>query len=252
MIAPIGRLAMDRAGLTTGEHVLDVGCGCGDSTLEIARRVGAAGVLGCDVSAPMLALAAERARAAGLAEIRFVQADAQVHPFPPAAFDVVYSRFGVMFFADPAAAFTNLARALRPGGRVAFACWQELAKNPWMLVPLGGAAQVIPLPPPPAPGAPGPFSMGDPERVRRILTEAGLDQIVVAPYEDIVTRASGLDEAVEFMLQMGPAAAALREAVDPSLRPRVARAVRAALEPYVTSEGVRMRGSAWLVAARRR
>jgi SAM-dependent methyltransferase len=250
MIAPAGQVAMDRAALVRGERVLDVGCGCGDSTLEIARRVGAAGVMGIDLSAPMLALARERAVAAGLPDVRFEQADAQVHAFAPASVDVVYSRFGVMFFADPVAAFANLRRALRPGGRLVFVCWQELPVNPWALVPLGAVAEVIPLPPPPAAGAPGPFSMGDRGRVQRILEGAGFVDVRLDPHEATIAGASTLDDAAEFMLQMGPAAAALREAPDPALRPRVAEAVRAALAPYMTAEGLRMRGAVWIVTAR--
>src|SRR5881628_2723223 len=161
---------MERARIGAGERVIDIGCGCGDTTIALARRVGPAGlVLGIDVSAPMLARAADAAREAGVAHVRFEHADAQTHRFPAQAFDVLYSRFGVMFFSDPAAAFGNLRTALRPGGRLGFVCWQAVPENPWIAVPLEAAAQHMALPPPPAPGAPGPFSFADPERVRRIL-----------------------------------------------------------------------------------
>jgi SAM-dependent methyltransferase len=252
MIAPIGRLAMDRAGLVAGERVLDVGCGCGNTTVELARRVAPGGsVTGVDVSAPMLALARERA--AGVDGVRFEQGDAQVHPFPPSAFDVVFSRFGVMFFVDPTAAFANLRAALRSGGRVAFVCWQWLPVNDWMRVPVMAAAQVVALPPPPAPDAPGPFSFGDPDRVRAILGGAGFVEVDVAPHEGTLTLPGGgdIDATVDFVLQMGPAAAALREAADPDVRPRAAKAVREALLPYVTPEGPRMAYACWLVSARR-
>src|SRR6185503_11565956 len=155
----LGRLAMERARLVPGERVLDVGCGCGATTRALAARVGARGSAhGVDISAPMLARAAELTRAAGVGNVRFTNADAQTYAFEPGGADVLFSRFGVMFFTDPPAAFTNLRRALRPGGRVAFVCWQPLAENPWLLVPLSTAAQHIQLPPPPAPGAPGPFA----------------------------------------------------------------------------------------------
>ena len=252
MIAPIGRLAMDRAGLVAGERVLDVGCGCGNTTVELARRVAPGGsVTGVDVSAPMLALARERA--AGVDGIRFERGDAQVHPFPPSAFDVVFSRFGVMFFVDPTAAFANLRAALRSGGRVAFVCWQWLPVNDWMRVPVMAAAQVVALPPPPAPDAPGPFSFGDPDRVRAILGGAGFVEVDVAPHEGTLTLPGGgdIDATVDFVLQMGPAAAALREAGDPDVRPRAAKAVREALLPYVTPEGPRMSYACWLVSAQR-
>jgi SAM-dependent methyltransferase len=252
MIAPIGRRAMDRAGLVAGERVLDVGCGCGNTTVELARRVAPGGsVTGVDVSAPMLALARERA--AGVDGVRFERADAQVHPFPPGAFDVVFSRFGVMFFVDPTAAFANLRGALRSGGRLVFVCWQPLPVNDWMRVPVMAAVQIIPLPPPPAPDAPGPFSFGDPDRVRGILAGAGFVEIDVAPHEGTLTLPGGgdVDTTVDFVLQMGPAAAALREANDPDVRPRVAHAVREALLPYVTPEGPRMPYACWVVSAQR-
>src|SRR5437667_9101391 len=174
-LEPLGRRTMDRARIAAGERVLDVGCGWGDTTLELARRVGPKGrVLGIDVSAGMVARAAETAGDAGLRNVLVENADAQTHRFPRGEFDVLYSRFGVMFFADAAAAFTNLRSALRPGGRVAFICWQALRENPWLAVPLRAGAGNPPLTPPPAPDAPRPFSLGEPQRVRAILLRAGL------------------------------------------------------------------------------
>src|SRR5947199_350388 len=174
-LEPLGRRTMDAAGSVGGERVLDVGCGCGDTTLELGRRVGPEGrVLGVDVSGGMVARAAEAAREARLRNVGFENADAQTHRFARGEFDVLYSRFGVMFFADAAAAFTNLRSALGPGGRLAFICWQALRENPWLAVPLAAAARHLTLPPPPAPDAPGPFSLGDPERVRGILSRGSI------------------------------------------------------------------------------
>lgn len=248
----LGRLTMDRARITAGEHVLDVGCGCGATTRALAALVGPKGIAhGVDVSAPMLARADALAREAGLANVRFTNADAQTHRFEPAGADVLFSRFGVMFFVDPPAAFRNLRTALRAGGRVAFVCWQPLAENPWLLVPLGAAAQHIQLPPPPAPGAPGPFGFADPDRVRGILAAAGFDSIGFESVRETLNIAGGeLDAAVRFLLEgVGPTSAALREA-DPAVRPRVYAAVREALAPFVTPAGLRMPSAAWIVTAR--
>src|SRR5262245_44830547 len=171
---------MERAAIRLGERVLDVGCGCGDTTLELARRVGREGsVVGIDVSTPMLERALESVRAAEFANVVLWNADAQMHTLPPAAFDLVYSRFGVMFFVDPAQAFTNLGRALRPGGRVSFVCWQALELNPWMAVPMAAAAREITFAARPGPEAPGPFSFADPDRVRRVLGKAGLADVTL-------------------------------------------------------------------------
>jgi len=209
-IAPIGRETLERAALRAGERVLDVGCGCGHTSLELAERVGPTGrVSGIDISGPMLQVARERAGESGLENVDFLDADAQVHAFEPAGFDLSFSRFGVMFFADPSAAFANLLQALRPGGRLVFVCWQEVKRNPWMLVPVVAVAQHVALPPRPAPEEPGPFSFADDERVRAILERAGFSEIRFEALERSMNVAGGrdLDSTVDLLLQIGPAGA---------------------------------------------
>lgn len=251
-LAPLGRMVADRLAVAPGERVIDVGCGCGESTLELARRVGPGGhVLGVDISKPMLARAGERAAAEGFGQVTLLEADAQSHPFPAGGFDVVYSRFGVMFFADPVAAFTNLRRALRAGGRLGFVCWQSLPENPWMLVPLQAIVGLVPLPPPPAPDAPGPFSFADRGRVTGILEAAGFAGVALEDLRMPLTIAGGadVDRAAEFAVDLGPLASALRDA-DPGLRPRVQAAIADALRPYAGPGGVALQGAAWIVTAR--
>jgi SAM-dependent methyltransferase len=251
-VRALGRFAMDRAALLPGERVLDVGCGCGDTTIELARRVVPGGAAtGIDISAVMLERARQAARDQQVAA-SFERADAQTHAFPAASIDVLYSRFGVMFFADPQAAFTNLRRVLRPGGRLSFICWQSLPENPWMFVPLGAALQFLPPPPLLAPDAPGPFAFADTGRVEGILSGAGFTDV---QFQDVrqtlrVGGGAGIDQTVDFLMQMGPAAAALRESPDPTLAPRVAAAVRESLAPYVTDDGIRMESASWIVTAR--
>jgi len=251
-IRPLGELAIERAAPQPGERVADVGCGCGDSTLELARRVGPDGsVLGLDLSAPMLERARQRAHDRGLSIAHFAHADAQTHAFTPDRFDLVFSRFGVMFFAHPEDAFSNLRGGLRAGGRLAFVCWQALAENPWMAVPLMAAVPHLPPMSPPAPGAPGPFAFAEPEHVSRILTGAGFTDV---GFEDVrrplrVGGGGDLDQTVDFLLQMGPTSRALREA-DPALVPIVTASIREALQPFYRDDGVRMPSAAWIVTAR--
>jgi SAM-dependent methyltransferase len=235
-----------------GERVLDVGCGCGDTALAIARAVGVSGrVLGVDISAPMLARARERAAAAGLANAQFELADAQTHALPAGAFDALFSRFGVMFFEAPGAAFANLARALRPGGRVVFACWQPVARNLWVAAPMDALAGVIALPPPPPPGAPGPFAFGDPERVRGILAEAGLREIEFRS-EELPMAFGGVDDAAAFLTDMGPASRAIREAGGgDELRAKCTAAIKAAIAPHARAGRVELGSAIWVVSARK-
>ncbi len=253
MIAPFGERAMAALAPRPGERIVDVGCGCGDTSLALGRRVTASGsVLGLDISEPMVGRARERAATEGLAHVRFVAGDAQTQALPPASADAIFSRFGVMFFVDPTAAFANLRTALQPDGRLAFVCWQELPKNPWMLTMIMALASVVPLTPPPAPDAPGPFSFGDPDRVRRILDGAGFRDVALEPLEiDVVIGGGGpLDETVDFALDLGPTAAALREG-GPEIRPKVTAALREAMTPFVTERGVAIGSAVWIVTARR-
>jgi len=252
-IEALGRLAMDRAAVAAGERVLDVGCGCGHSTLLLGERVGAAGhVTGIDISAPMLERAAQRARDAGAANLDFAVADAQTAELAGGPFDLVYSRFGVMFFQDPPAAFANLRRVLGAEGRLAFVCWQPLGANPWLLEPLLAAGKHVELPAPPEPGAPGPFSLGDRDHLRAVLGEAGYERIEIEGVETQLTLggSGGVDEATGFLLEgVGPTSRILAQA-DAATRDAVAQAVRQVVASHLTPEGVRMDCAVWTVVGR--
>jgi SAM-dependent methyltransferase len=253
MLRPLGRRAIDALALQPGERVLDIGCGCGDTTLEVAERLGPTGhVRGVDLSAPMLDRAAGRARERGLAQIAFEQADAQVDPLGPGSYDAAVSRFGVMFFDDPVAAFANITAALRPGGRLAFVCWQEMARNEWMLVPGAAVVAHVPLPDLGPPGAPGEFAFADPSHVRTVLERSGLAEVVIDALDDPVTVAGygTVDEAVRF-LSDGNIGRTLFADAAPEVVAAAIADVRAALAPYETPEGVRLGAAAWLVTARK-
>jgi len=249
-IRPLGQRAIDRAGLAPGQRALDVGCGAGETTREIARRVGPTGrVTGPDVCAQLLARAREVSAAEALDHIEFELADAQIAELPEGHYDVLFSRFGVMFFSDPEAAFRNLRRALRAGGRLSFVCWRALDENPWIHLPLRVVASHVTIERPSSPHAPGPFALADAERLRGILERAGFAELAIEPLDELLTLAGGaaLDEAIPMLLDLGPIAAVMASAAD-ELRARVVASLREALAPHATPDGLRLRGGAWLVS----
>lgn len=249
---PLTRVLMRLASPKAGEWVLDVGCGTGSTVIELARCVGPQGrVVGLDVSRIILDVAKEALAAATIANAELILADAATHDFGAGKFDLLFSQFGVMFFSDPLAAFSSLRRALKKDGRVAFACWREMQANPWFWVPLEAVRPFAPPPEPVPPGAPGPLAFADPQRVKRILSEAGFREICMLRHdaELPVGDSSGLDAAANYMANIGPAGRLLAD-VDPKSKARAVTAIKTALESYTSSDGIRLAGSIWLVSAR--
>jgi SAM-dependent methyltransferase len=249
-IEPLGVRAIERLAPHHGEKVLDIGCGCGTTTLELARRVGTSGhVTAADISRPMLDVARRAAGEARAENIAFIEADAQIYAFGADSFDALFSRFGVMFFSDPVAAFKNLHAALKPGsGRLVFVCWRKLPENPWMATPVKAAMQHLPPQPPADPQAPGPFAFADAERVTRILAEAGFADVAVTPHDQQVELGM-LEQAVEHCTRVGPLSRLLTEnpdAVDP-----VIDTLRETLRDFETEGVVRMDAGVWIVSAKR-
>jgi len=246
-IEPLGARAMEGFAAQPGETVLDIGCGCGQTTLALAERVGGSGgVTGADISQPMLEVARARPAPAGGAKPRFVEIDAQTGDLGEGVFDGAFSRFGVMFFADPAAAFANIGRALKPRGRLTFVCWRPFAENLWMRAPAEAAASLLPAMAPPDPNAPGPYAFSDPVKVWDILAAAGFQAIEIRLF-DAVIGGGTLEEATALALRVGPLGVAMRE--HPHLAAPVAKAVRAALAPHETPRGVLMPAAVWIVRA---
>lgn len=250
-LAPVSRATIALAAPRTGEHVLDIGCGTGDSCLALADLVGPGGhVTGLDISAPMLGLA--RTRAEGRANISLRLEDAAAASLPAESFDLLFSRFGVMFFGDPVAAFTNMHRAMKPDGRLAFACWRPPANNPWVRIPLQAARPFLELDGPAPPGLPGQFSFGDANHVATILESAGFAAPSFSVFNLPMPMGKSLDEAVGRMSTFGSLARAM-EAAPEAQREKALAAIRAAVAPYAAPDGfVAIQGSVWLVSARAR
>ncbi len=246
LLAPLSAAIIARAAVRNSEHVLDVGCGCGQTSLEIAQA--GARVTGIDISAAMLDSA--RARVAGLNGSDFVLADAATQAFSE-PFDLVFSRFGVMFFADPVAAFANLRRALKPTGRLAFLCWQGVKFNPWMAVPMAAARPHLPEgEAPPDPRAPGPFAFADAEYVRTVMQQAGFQNVAIEGAQAQLALGSDVDEAVNFVGRVGPLSRPLAQ-VDAQVRKRAMTAVRETLARHAEGGVVRLGASCWIVTATR-
>jgi SAM-dependent methyltransferase len=250
LLKPIADVLIDRARPQAGERVIDVGCGSGATTVAFARKVAPSGhVFGIDVSGPML----ERARQTAPKDlpIDFALADATVYPFDSHSFDLLASRFGVMFFADPALSFTNLRKALRPSGRLAFACWREPKENPFFMAPLQAVYKHVPKLPPQGPEDPGPFAFASEARVNRILGAAGFTGIAMEPCNLAldVALGRGLEAAVGSAFEIGPASRAL-EGHPAETRAAATNSVREVLAAYAKGDTVPLPASIWIVTAR--
>jgi SAM-dependent methyltransferase len=244
-LAPLGHRAMAALAVRPGERILDIGCGTGQTSAELGQIVGSGGeVFGIDLSPA--ALEAAKKKAAEFPQVRFVQGDAQVFPFDAGVYDAAFSRFGVMFFADPVAAFRNILRALKPAGRLTFVCWRSLEENDLDIVPLRAAAPHLPAPIA-QPGSAPPFSFADPNRVHEILAKAGFEAIEIAAYDHLVGTgdAQGM---LKLSLRVGSLGKIVRET--PDLRPAVLEPVRQALAAYDGPEGIKLKAATWIVTAR--
>jgi ubiquinone/menaquinone biosynthesis C-methylase UbiE len=252
LMAPFGAAMFDEARLQPGEDVLDVGCGHGMSTVEAAEAVAPNGrVVGIDISPAMLEPARQRVANAGLDNVELVEGDAQVYPFEAESFDVVISRFGLMFFDDAEAAFANLARALRSGGRLAFVCPRDPLSSEWVKVALGAAVQATGRPPDlGAPGAPGPFSLADKDRIVHLLKPAGFTDLAFDELVRPVRLGRTVEDATAYILSL-PQSQELFAGAPQQTMQAAAAALRTAFAPYTGTHGVVLDSSGWLVLARR-
>jgi SAM-dependent methyltransferase len=254
MLQPIGEAVLNAFHFEPHARALDIGCGCGHPTLSLATRIGPGGsVTGVDISAPMLAVAQELTAtgAPGRATVDFLEVDAQVHSFEPASVEHVFSRFGVMFFDDPVAAFRNIHRALTASGTLAFCCWQARTVNPFMTVPAQAALELLPPPPEMPPRAPGPFAFAESDYVHAILSQSGFSDINIMPLSHDLVFGAGLplSEIVEHLVKIGPIAQMVREAPD-ALQQPVRERVATALTPFFTENGgINLEGNFWQVTA---
>lgn len=250
VLAPVADALLAAAAPTPGTRVLDVGCGCGATTLMAATQVGDTGsVTGIDLSAPMLEVARQRARAARAVNTTFVHADAQTHAFEPGSVDLVISRFGTMFFSDPDAAFRNIATALTSQGRLCIATWQPLAANEWLAIP--GAALLQHADLPPTIHGPGMFAQSDPDVVTATLRAAGFGTITIDAADVTFTIGRTIDEAVEYLADSGPGQALLETIPEGPAREAALADVRDSLVDHHDPSGVRLGGGIWLITASR-
>lgn len=251
VLAPVADALLAAAAPTPGTRILDIGCGCGATTLMAAHRIGDSGsALGIDLSEPMLNVARQRADAAGAENTSFVRADAQTHPFTPASIDTVIGRFGTMFFSEPEAAFVNIGAALRPGGRLCLATWQPLAANEWLTVPGAALLQHADLPAT-APDGPGMFAQSDPTVVTATLRAAGYGDIAIEATDVTFTLGRTLDDAVGYLADSGPGRAMLDTIPEGAARDAALADVRAALVDHDDGSHVRLGGGIWLITAAR-
>ncbi len=250
-LEPFGRAAMSRLEVA-GRRVLDVGCGTGATTIALAALAHPATVTGVDLSAPMLAEAKRRAEQLGVSNIAFVESDVEATAIGSGLYDVAFSRFGVMFFADPVVAFTHIRESLTDGGQLGFVCFQSPAQNPFIMTPVSAAAAYLRMPPPAAPNAPSPFAFADRDRTESILRDAGFRNITIeaGPTEAVLgDNVDDLQHLARRLLEQNPAAAVAFGAATDSDRNAAVTAAATALEPHRVAGRVVLGAATWIVTA---
>ena len=250
-MAPFGQKVMDVLDFNDGDRVLDIGCGCGGTSFEIAQLVGSKGsVFGVDISEMIIESAKNRVYKTNHENIVFECLDAQIHSFEVNVFNAVFSRFGVMFFDDPIAAFKNIRKSLVRGGRMAFVCWQAVKEIEWINVPRNIVGNYIDLPPQSPTNEPGGFSFADANRVKDILYSAGFIDVVVDKFSSKINVGADLDEALRFMTHVGPAGSVLDNSeIDGKTKAKFTNDLCVALEAYQTNQGIELGSAMWIVTA---
>jgi SAM-dependent methyltransferase len=249
VLTSVTKVSLDAAAAKPGEHVIDIGCGTGDTLLAFARVVGPSGsVLGVDVSVPMLGFARQRSADAGFGNVTCSLADATSYAFEPRWADLVYSRFGVMFFDDPVKAFTNIRNGMKSDGRLVFVCFRQMPESSWFRVPIEAARPHVPPQPPADPLAPGMFSLAREDRLRAILANAGFREITLTA-TDVPIDGKDIAQSMAFLTQAGPLPALLEQASDEQ-RTRATQAVSSALATHLGADGRGLHVGLWLVSAR--
>jgi len=247
-----GETVMEESQIAEGENILDIGCGSGETTMSLVRRVGSLGsVHGVDISS--LILKKTENFTLQHDNLNFDCADAQTYPFEKKNYHLVFSRFGVMFFENPLKAFLNIQLSLKSGGRLAFICWQRVQDNPWVDLPLQLAIKHAGPPEPMDAESPGPFSFSEATKVKRILTDAGFSDICIIPYHTKLTVGNTLDESVLFLTHLGPASSIINDpCLKSTIRSTIISDLHHELRPFKTSNGVELGASCWIVTAKNR
>jgi SAM-dependent methyltransferase len=247
--APMTEAVLKLAAASPGEHVLDIGCGSGTTTLRLARSVAPDGsVVGVDLSGPMLTLAKRRAQDLG-SRAQFIEADVTDCHFEPKRFDLAFSQFGVMFFADPVASLANVHAAMKASGRLAFVCWRASTENPWSAIPESAAKPLLPPMEPVPPDSPGRYSFANPDRVKSILLRAGFHAPQIEKFDALIHLGDTPEAAASSSIDAGPLARTLADADDDTRR-RVRETVTARLAREMGADGISLAAACWLVAAK--